>query len=132
MHVDGYTSDAGSASDISAKSHARLISFRLDKKGTKLGVASVAFPSGIVIGEIVIHRHGDRCWAQPPSRPVMMPGDQDLARDDDGKVRWDTHLIAFTTTNSRRRWSDQVLAAIRAAHPGLLPDDAPLFAEHAP
>jgi hypothetical protein len=118
-------SPTDTASDKDAKQRAYLVSFRHDRKGTKLGIATVAFPSGIVIGEIVIHRQGDKCWAQPPSRPVMMPGDNEVARSPDGKIRWDTNLISFTATNSRKRWSDQVLAAIRAAHPGLLPDPEP-------
>jgi hypothetical protein len=99
---------------------ARLISFRTFHKGTLIGFANVAFPSGMCVGEIQIHRRGDKCWAAPPARPWLYDHDNELVRDADGRVKWANDLINFLDHGSRRRWSEQVLAALREAKPEVL------------
>jgi hypothetical protein len=104
----------------------RLIGFRPFRKGTLIGFARVQFADGTQIGEIQIHRQGGKCWAAPSARPWLTDGDNQLVRDAEGRVRWSNDIIGFATHSRRRQWSDDVIAAVRAARPGLLPDAAGL------
>ena len=104
------------------RDNATLISVRHHRKGTLVGFACVQFPSGLRIGEIQIHVAGRKCWAAPPARPWLTDDDSELVRDPDGRPRWNSKLVWFASHGDRRRWSQQVIDAVRAAKPGLLPD----------
>jgi hypothetical protein len=93
---------------------AKLLDWRPLAKNTLLGFAKVQFGSGIIISEISVHRAGTGIWASPPSRP-WTKGNQ-LLLDDTGRPKWQ-QLIEFSTPGVRSSWSQQVLAALRQAHP---------------
>jgi hypothetical protein len=99
---------------------ARLIHFRDFTKGSLIGFARMVFPSGLVIGEIGIHRHGNTCWAAPPARLRLRDGSSEPLRDAGGKLVWSNDLISFETPDIRRRWSAAVIEAIRRDRPHLL------------
>jgi hypothetical protein len=102
---------------------ARLLAFRPHRKGTKVGTAKILFPSGLVVSEITIHRHGSRIWASPPARPLMLDGDNDVVRDADGKIVWDGLIVSFINHGCRHRWSEQAVDAVRAGRPNLFGND---------
>jgi hypothetical protein len=91
---------------------ARLVRFREYTKGTLIGFATVAFPSGMVIGEIAVHRQGDKAWAAPPARIRLRDGSSEPMREN-GKLVWMNDLISFESVEIRRRWSASVIEAIR-------------------
>jgi hypothetical protein len=99
---------------------AKLLKFRDYSKGTLLGFAQVAFASGMIIGEIGVHRQGNTYWAAPPARLRLRDGSSEPMRGDNGKLLWSNDLIGFESPEARRRWSDLVMEAIRRDRPGLL------------
>src|SRR5215472_15355563 len=92
---------------------AKLVKFRPYTKGTLLGFAMVEFPSGLIIGEIAVQRDHETVWASPPARPRLRDGSSEPMRDDRGKLIWNSDLIRFASQEARRRWSDQVIDAVR-------------------
>ena len=102
----------------------RLLDWRPVRKNTLRGFAKVQFSSGLTIGEIAVHRHGSRVWAQPPARPWIE--DDQLVRDERGRVRYQP-LISFATHGVQSSWSRQVIRAVRAGVPGELPDEPDLL-----
>jgi DNA-binding transcriptional LysR family regulator len=83
----------------------------------------VQFSSGIIIGDIAVHRRGEQMWASPPARPWIE--DNELARDDRGKPKYQT-VIGFVNHGVRASWSRQVIAALRDAHPDLFQEWLPI------
>jgi hypothetical protein len=98
----------------------RLLEWRPLRKNTLRGFARVQFGSGLIVSEITVHVAGTKCWASPPSRPWLKDGAPVL--DEKGKPRWQP-LLDFSNHGVRSSWSRQVLAALREAEPGVLPDD---------
>src|ERR1044072_2449055 len=98
---------------------ARLLDWRPLKKNTLLGFAKVQFTSGLIIGEIAVHRHGNRAWAQPPARPWI---ENNALVMEGNRPRYQP-IISFANHGVQASWSRQVLRAIREVHPDLLPED---------
>jgi hypothetical protein len=64
-----------------------LRTWRLMRRNTLCGFATVELPSGLVIEGIAVHVRGDRAWASPPARPILDENGHAL-RDDRGKIRY--------------------------------------------
>ena len=88
------------------------------RKGSLIGFVSVSMPSGITIHEISILETNGRFWASPPSKP-MIDRDGHVMIGDDGKRRY-APLIEFADRDTRSRWSDAVIEALRTAEPEAL------------
>ena len=88
------------------------------RKGSLIGFVSVSMPSGITIHEVSILETNGRFWASPPSKP-MIDRDGRVMIGDDGKRRY-APFLEFSDRDTRSRWSDAVVTALRTAEPGAL------------
>ena len=89
------------------------------RKGSLIGFVSVSMPSGITIHEISVLETNGKFWASPPSKP-MIDRHGVVMIDDAGKRRYSA-LIEFADRDTRSRWSDSVVEALRIAEPAALP-----------
>ncbi len=87
-------------------------------KNSLIGAAKIEFPSGMVMDEVLVFQAAGRRWAMPPGRP-MVDAAGVVLRDANGKPRY-VQLIDFVDKAARSRWSDAVIAAVRAAFPEAL------------
>lgn len=99
----------------------RVLEFKPLAKNSLRGFATVEFPSGLIMSDVSVHVSHGRPWASPPSRP-MIDREGQAMRDGEGKLRY-SPVVTFTDKAVRGRWSDSVIAAIRAAHPDALTDE---------
>ena len=88
------------------------------ESGTLRGFFTTHLPSGLTLHELMLHERDGRWWISFPSKPMLGP-DGAALRDDRGKVRYSPPLIEFTSTQARGRFIEQVLEALRLAHPQL-------------
>ncbi len=88
------------------------------RKGALIGFVDVSMPSGIAFREVSILETNGRFWASPPSKP-MLDRDGRAMTGDDGKRRY-SPIVEFASKEIRSRWSDGVIAALRAAEPEAL------------
>jgi hypothetical protein len=85
-------------------------------KGPLRGWATVAMPSGMVLNDCgVFAGDNDTAWASPPSKP-QISRDGMVVKGPDGKTKYSA-CIEFSSRDARNRWSEQVVAAMRASHP---------------
>jgi hypothetical protein len=80
-----------------------------------LGFAKVELPSGLVINDCPILTGERGPWASPPSKPLI-DRDGKVMRDASGKPRYG-QIIEFASRETRDRWSDGVIEALRASRP---------------
>jgi hypothetical protein len=83
-------------------------------RNTLRGFARIRMPSGMIVADVAIHQRDGRAWASPPAKP-MLGRDGSQMKGADGKALW-TPIIAFVSRKVRDRWSDAVLAGLRACH----------------
>jgi hypothetical protein len=84
-------------------------------KGALRGWATVAMPSGMVLNDCGIFLgDNDTTWASPPSKP-QISRDGTVIKDQNGKAKY-SPCVEFASKEARNRWSDQVIAAVRASH----------------
>jgi hypothetical protein len=86
------------------------------ESGTLRGFFTAHPPSGLTLYELMLHERDGRYWISFPSKP-MLGADGAPLRDERGKVRYGTPLIEFTSTQAPSRFIEQVLEALRQAHP---------------
>ena len=96
----------------------RILEFRPHQKNSLLGFAKIELPSGLIITDVVILTGERGPWASPPSKP-QLDRDGNVLRDQNGKIRY-SPIIEFTDRETRTRWSNAVIEALRAAHPEAL------------
>lgn len=94
---------------------ARIVDWRPMQRNSLLGFAKVEFPSGLIIADVTIMNGERGPWAAPPSKP-MVGRDGTAMKDEGGKIRY-VPIIEFSSKAIRNKWSDAVIAAMRAAHP---------------
>jgi hypothetical protein len=90
------------------------------QKASLLGFATIEFASGVVMSDISIHQNGSRCWASPPAKP-MLDKDGVAVRESNGKVKYNA-VVRFSDPSIQRKWSEQVLFAVRDAFPDAIPE----------
>lgn len=88
------------------------------RRGALRGFVTATLPSGMIVHEISVFETNGRAWASPPSK-LMIDREGHAMLDDAGKRRY-SPLIEFTEKATRDRFSDAIIAALRAAHPGAL------------
>jgi hypothetical protein len=93
----------------------RIRSFRAVRRNLLHGFATVEMPSGLIITDIVIGSSHGKWWALPPSEPMIDGNGNPLRDEETGKVRY-SPVVDFRDKETRRRWSDAVIAALRASH----------------
>ena len=103
---------------LSSTTSPRILDFRSVPKNSLVGFAKVEFPSRMVINDITILTGERGPWASPPSKP-QLDRDGNVLRDQNGKIRY-SPIIEFADRETRTRWSNAVIDALRAAHPEAL------------
>jgi hypothetical protein len=96
----------------------RLVEWRPMRRNNLPGFATVELGIGLRIGDIPICTSHGRTWASLPSKPIV-DGAGAALRDDRGKIRY-SPILSWRDRNLGGRWSDAVVALVRAAHPGAL------------
>ena len=91
--------------------------------GALLGFCDAQLPSGMILHEIVIMRgKGGEFWASAPSKP-MLDRSGCVMLDGAGKRRY-TPVVSFADNETRKRFSEAVLEALRRSNPEALPPPA--------
>jgi hypothetical protein len=86
---------------------------------------AATMPSELVLRELMLHERDGKWWISFPSKP-MVGGDGVALRDERNKVRYGAPLIEFASPLARNRFSEQVLEALRQAHPEVFAEDGTL------
>ena len=84
------------------------------RKGCLFGFAKIGMPSGMIVSDVTILTGERGPWASPPSKPTILT-DGTVAKDDPGKIRY-VPIIEFVSRDVRQKFSDAVIAAVRATH----------------
>lgn len=95
----------------------KILEWREMRRNPLLGFAKVELPSGMVVSDVTILSGERGPWASPPSKP-MLNRDGAAMRDGNGKIKY-SPIIEFASREVRSKWSDAVIEAMRAAHPGI-------------
>src|SRR5882672_10421325 len=93
-----------------------LRDFRAFTKNTLRGFATVELPSGLIIHEISVHTQNGKSWVAMPAAPQTTNG---TVRVVAGKPQY-KKLIGWKDRDLSDRFSEVVVAAVRAAHPSAL------------
>ena len=97
----------------------KIFEFREVRKGSSLrGFVKAQFPGGLIMHDITVLIGERGSWASPPSNP-RINADGTVQKTADGKIIY-SPIIEFASREVRIRWSDAVIDALRAAHPGVL------------
>ena len=86
------------------------------ESGTLKAFFTVHLPSGLTLHELMLHERDGSWWLSFPAKPMLGP-DGAALRDERGKVRYSAPLIEFTSAQTRSRFIEQVLEALRQAQP---------------
>ena len=97
----------------------KILDWRPMRRNALIGFAKIELPSGMVIADVTILTGANGPWASPPSKP-MIGRDGIAIKDDAGKIKYSA-VIDFVSKELRDRFSNVVIAALRAAHPEALP-----------
>ena len=94
-----------------------ILAWRPLVRNTLRGFASIRLGASLKINDVTVHRHeSGRCWAAMPSKPVMMP-DGTAKKGDNGKQLY-VPILEWDSKASADRFSEAVIAALEADHPG--------------
>jgi len=99
-----------------------LIDWRPCRRGSLRGFATVELTIGLQMADVTVHLWSGRAWARPPGRPVIDTTTGAVLRDDRGRIRY-ASLLSWRSRDLNDRWSDAVVALVRAEHPGDLAED---------
>jgi hypothetical protein len=95
----------------------RLVSFKLVGKGALIGFANIELPNGLKIDDCpVLTSHG-KVWATFPAKPQLGKDGRQIVVD--GKKQF-AAILAWPDRATADRWSDAVVALVRAKHPEAL------------
>jgi DNA-binding cell septation regulator SpoVG len=113
-----------SASSIAAVFVTRWAPVR-NPSGATRAYFSVELPSGLVVNDLrlMAGKKGGGHWIGMPARP-MLDRDGNPKRDENGKAIWND-TIEFRDRETRDRFAELILEALRAAHPEAL-EELPL------
>jgi hypothetical protein len=100
----------------------RLLHWHGVGKGALRGRAKVRLPGGLEISDIAIFSKNGRIWAQLPAH-AMRDAEGRALTDDRGKTRYSSP-IRWSTKALQDRFSEAVIAIIRAERPGAIPGEA--------
>jgi hypothetical protein len=85
------------------------------QSNTLRGTFTTYLPSGLVLHEMTLHTRDGAWWIALPARPLLQDGA--ALHDEHGKVRYSAALVSFANRQARERFTGQMLAALRLAHP---------------
>jgi hypothetical protein len=87
-------------------------------RNSLVGFARVRMPSGVVFHDVGIYKKDGKAWATPSGKP-MLGRDGTQMRGRDGKAIF-VPIVSFATKETRDRFSNAVLEALRVSHPNVL------------
>jgi hypothetical protein len=93
----------------------QILDWRPMRKNSLLGFVRVRPASGMIVSDMTVLIGERGPWASPPSEP-MIDRDGVAMKRANGKLRY-SPTIQFATKEIRNKFSDAVIAALRAAHP---------------
>lgn len=93
----------------------KILDWRPMRKNTLLGFAKSEMPSGMIMADISVLMGNNGPWASPPGKP-MIGRDGIVMKDDRGKIRY-SPFIEFASKESRDRFSNAVIEALRKSNP---------------
>ena len=88
------------------------------QRNTLRGFAKIRLGKSMVIRDVALHIKDNRSWAALPSKPVL-DSNGDTKRQDNGKPAY-VPMIEWLDRDAADRFSEAVIAAVEAAHPGAL------------
>jgi len=91
-----------------------LLDWRLMAKGSLRGFAKLRLGKSLVISDVVVLVGANGPWASLPSKP-MVGRDGMALRDANGKQKY-APILEWADRDASARFSDAVIAAVRAAH----------------
>jgi hypothetical protein len=96
-----------------------LLGWKPLERNSLRGFASIRLGATLKIHDVAVHRHENgRCWAQLPAKP-MLQTDGSVKRNPDGKIQY-VPLLEWSDRAASDRFSEAVIAAIEAEHPGAI------------
>src|SRR4051812_33969391 len=95
-----------------------LEAFKPVFKGTLRGFATVRLLIGLVIADIPVCTSHGKTWASLPSKPIL-DADGRYMVDASGKKRY-ASILQWSDRATANRWSANIVALVRAAHPDAL------------
>lgn len=93
-----------------------LLEWRSLKKNSLRGFATVRIGKALKVSDISVHCSNGKRWASLPSKPQINK-DGVVLREDSGKIKY-TPCVSWMDKESSERFSEAVIAAIEAQHPG--------------
>ena len=93
--------------------------FKPISAGALIGFLDTHHPSGTTFHRCGIFQKDGRVWAAAPSKQVI-GRDGAVQRTADGKARYEP-CVSFVDRATQERWSNAAVAALRLAHPEVLP-----------
>lgn len=93
-----------------------LLEWKSLKKNSLRGFATVRIGKAMKVSDIPVHCSNGRRWASLPSKPLIDSAGI-AVRDERGKIKY-IPIISWTEKESADRFSEAVISAIEAAHPG--------------
>jgi hypothetical protein len=95
--------------------------FRPLNKNTLCGFADVILPvTRLLIRDIAVHRLGERCWINLPSRPMLNKDGSPMLNDRGKPLHF--AFLRFTDEAAQLQFERAVIAALRAAYPHVMAD----------
>jgi len=105
----------------------RLVSFKSVVKGALRGFATVELPNGLTVMDCPVLHGPNGAWATLPSKPVL-DGEGKHVKPS-GKPQY-AAILHWNDRNLARRFSEVLVALVRATYPDALaeagPDQTPL------
>lgn len=93
-----------------------LLEWRSMKRNTLRGFAKVRIGKSLTVSDVSVHTSHGRRWASMPSKPIVSTDGQ-LQRDEVGKVKY-VPILQWDDKETADRFSEAVIAAVEAKHPG--------------
>ena len=88
-------------------------------RGKLLASVSVQLPNGLTVHEVGIFGSDGRAWASLPAKPMIGRDGQPIRDKTTGKARY-IPLVTWPDRQTSDRFSEAVIAAVEAQHPGVV------------
>jgi hypothetical protein len=86
------------------------------ERNTLRGFCEISIPDwNLTIKDVAVHRKNDSMWASAPAKPLIKDGI--VVKDESGKIAY-FNIFEFADRAARDRFSDAVIAAVRATDDG--------------
>ena len=90
--------------------------FQPFERNTLRGFCEISIPDwNLTIKDVAVHRKNDSMWASAPAKPLIKDGT--VMKDEAGKIAY-VNIFEFADRAARDRFSDAVIAAVRATDDG--------------